>query len=328
MNIYLTLDYEIYFGEKHGTVEKCIIEPTNKLREISKRTGAYMTYFIDIGHVIALEKFKSKFPKLEIDLNLITENINLLVAEGNDCQLHIHPHWETSFYNGEKWIFDYNKYKLVDFNDSEIKSIFERYKERLGVITQKPVNSFRAGGWCLQPFNRIKASFLENEIKIDSTVFPKGKSNSQYYYYDFTKSPNKSEWRFSDELCKEDQNGDFLELPISSYKYSPVFFWKLHILGNLFPKNHKPIGDGKPMPTKGHRKRMLTKRNILSANLEGLFVNKIETIVKTNQKNKFNSTVVIGHPKALTNYSIDRLEKVINTIKKEHTFSVFSDIKL
>ena len=299
MNIYLTLDYEIYFGEQHGSVTKCIIEPVNRLREISKRTGVLMTYFIDIGHVIALERNIPKFPELKIDLDLLIKNIKDLVNEGNDCQLHIHPHWETS-----------------------------TYKNKLESITKLPVNSFRAGGWCLQPFSKIKDVFIQTEIKIDSTVFPEGKSNSKYYFYDFTNCPKKSNWKFSNNLCEEDENGDFLELPISSYNYSPLFFWKLFLLGNLFPKNHKPLGDGKPMPSIGFRKKVLTKGGRFSANLEGYYVTKLPAIIKQNKNKGYQDTVILGHPKALTKFSLIKLEEQINKLKSKNSFMRFSDVKI
>ena len=128
------------------------------------------------------------------------------------------------------------------------------------------------------------------------------------------------------ELAYEESDGDFLELPISSYEYHPLFFWKLFVLGNFFPTRHKPLGDGIPMPSPGFRKKMLTQKNYLSANLEGLFVNKISTIVSRNKSKKYSSTIVIGHPKALTKYSIKKLEKVILNLKKKNNFKRFCDI--
>ena len=36
MNIFLTLDYELFFGTNSGTQEECIVNPTNKLLNIFK----------------------------------------------------------------------------------------------------------------------------------------------------------------------------------------------------------------------------------------------------------------------------------------------------
>ena len=56
MQIFLTYDYELFFGEPTGSVEKCIIEPTNLLREIAKRTGIKMIFFIDVGYLKKLNQ--------------------------------------------------------------------------------------------------------------------------------------------------------------------------------------------------------------------------------------------------------------------------------
>ena len=58
MKIFLTYDYELFFGDPTGSVEKCIIEPTQRLLEIAKRTGARYTFFIDVGYLKQLELFK------------------------------------------------------------------------------------------------------------------------------------------------------------------------------------------------------------------------------------------------------------------------------
>ena len=55
---------------------------------------------------------------LKKDYDLITQQIQKLSAEGHDVQLHIHPHWEDSTFDGIEWIFDTNRYKLSDFSKS------------------------------------------------------------------------------------------------------------------------------------------------------------------------------------------------------------------
>lgn len=326
MNLFLTYDYELFFGAPTGSVEKCLIEPTNLLREISKRTGVKMVFFVDTGYLKQLENFRSKFPKVEVEYQLVKQQIETLVAEGHDCQLHIHPHWEDSFHTGENWKMVTDRYKLVDFSDQEIDQIVTEYAEILGRWTNRPIQSYRAGGWCLQPFHRIQKSLKKIGIQLDSTVFGGGKFTAGNYYYDFTSIPSKSTWRFSDDLCVEDVNGEFIEYPISNYHYSVFFFWRLFLLGRLQPHLHKPIGDGYPMPSPGLRKTMLTKGMRLSASMDGYFVTKLNQVVKDNQKRGFNETVILGHPKACTIFALKKLEKFILTHKNKHQFITFQDL--
>lgn len=328
MQIFLTYDYELFFGEPTGTVEKCIVEPTNLLREISKRTGVKLIFFIDVGYLKKLEEFKNLFPKVKHEYDLVTEQIRSLVVEGHDCQLHIHPHWEDCKHDGTKWVMNVSRYKLVDFSDCEIEKIVLEYQTILKELTQKPVIIYRAGGWCLQPFSRIKIAFEKAGLKLDSSVFPGGKFTEGNYFYDFTSTPKKSIWKFEDDLCVEHVNGKFIEYPISSYQYSSLFFWRLFLLGRLNPNNHKPIGDGYPMASPGMRKKMLTKGMLLSASSDGYFVTKLNSVLKKNQEHGYNEMVVLGHPKACTHFALQKLEQFILQHKNKHQFLTFSQLTL
>jgi len=326
MKLFLTYDYELFFGKTTGTVEKCIIEPTNMLMQIANKHNIKMIFFIDVGYIKKLIEYKEIYPKIKKEYILIFKQIRELVEEGHDCQLHIHPHWEDCTHDGDNWKMNTERYKLVDFSDEEISRIVIEYQSILMKITEKPVTTFRAGGWCLQPFSKIKTAFDQAELKLDSTVFPGGKFTKGNYYYDFTKVPQKSIWKFSNDLCTEDTNGNFWEYPISSYNYSALFFWKLFILGRLNPKIHKPIGDGYPMTSPGLRKKMLTKGVLLSASVDGYFITKLKTIIDQNKKKGYDETVIIGHPKASTRFALKELEKFIAKNKNNHQFLTFSEV--
>jgi hypothetical protein len=327
LNIYLTYDYELFFGDPTGSVEKCIIEPTNYLREIAKKTNVKMVFFVDVGYLKKLQEYKNQFPKVEHEYNLVFNQIKSLVQEGHDCQLHIHPHWEDCTHNGEQWNMVVDRYKLVDFSEEEIIDIVLEYKLILQNLTKKQVNSYRAGGWCLQPFSKIQKAFSTAGLKIDSTVFPGGENKKGNYFYDFKNTPNKDKWRFSDDLCVKAEEGEFWEYPISNQKYSVWFFWRLFILGRLQPKLHKPIGDGYPMPSPGMRKQMLTTGMTLSASVDGYFVTKLNQVVKRNKAKNWEETVIIGHPKACTHFALTQLEKfILKQQKLDSHFKVFSDL--
>lgn len=328
MQIFLTYDYEIFFGNPTGTADQCIIHPTNELRKISNNTGVKFVFFIDVGYIKKLNEFRTAAQQVETDYLNVTNQIKSLVDEGHDCQLHIHPHWEDCKHDGTKWKMNTDRYKLTDFNDQEIEQIVLEYQQILADITGKEVNSFRAGGWCLQPFARIQSAFLKARIKLDSTVFPGGKFTAGNYYYDFTESPKKSIWKFSDNLRRAEPDGDFWEYPISSHFYNPLFFWKLFALGRLNPDQHKPMGDGYPMDSPGLRKQMLTKGKLLSASSDGYFVTKLDKILRANEKKGYNEMVVLGHPKACTKFALKKLETFIVEHQNKHEFMTFADLNL
>ena len=324
MNIYITLDYELYFGEKHGTVYKCIIFPTNELIKIAEKYNVRFTFFIDAGFLLKLDEFRSKYPTLEEDYKAVTEQIKYLSETGHDIQLHIHPHWEDSYYNGLNWIFDLKRYKLVDFNEIEIEDIVSKYKKVLTDLTGKKIFAYRAGGWCLQPFGKLKSAFIKNEISFDSSVFKNGFYTSKHYSYDFRSAPDKDLYRFEEEPEIENTIGYFTELPISAIKNSPFFFWKLFLLGRKNPYLHKPLGDGIAMPAPGQRKKMLSRYTNCTVCIDGYNAKLLQKALMQLQKKKFKQMVVIGHPKALSRYSIQKLEEFVNKNCNKNNFTTFT----
>jgi hypothetical protein len=326
MNIYITLDYEIYFGENPGTVEKCILFPTNELIRIAEKHEVRFVFFVDIGFVIKLEEFGKKYPQLANDYNKLIEQLKYLSSSGHDIQLHIHPHWEDSYFNGEKWKIDVKRYRLADFTEPEINEIVKKYKKELDNITGKKSIAFRAGGWCLQPFSKLQKVFKEENIKIDSSVFRNGHFFSEQYSYDFRNAPEKDLYKFEDDVLIEDPNGFFTEVPISSIKNSPLFFWKLFLLGRKDPFLHKPLGDGRAMPAPGYRKKLLTRVTNNPVSLDGYNSHLLQKALLRLQRREKRNMVIIGHPKALSRYSLKMLESFIETNKKKHTFSTFSEL--
>lgn len=281
-----------------------------------------MTYFIDAGYLFTLHKLKNKHPELSADYDAVCGQIKALVQQGNDCQLHIHPHWEDALYENGHWIFPVERYKLIDFSETEAADLFKRYAAALYEISGQPIHSYRAGGWCLQPFAHVKSSFQELGLRIDSTVFPGGYNETGVYSYDFRRIQSNKSYFFEDDLCMPEQNGSFLELPIAGHTYSPLFFWQLYGWGRLIPSRHKPLGNGFPISSKGERSKRLSQKSRLSVSLDGYFAKSLSAALRKNVSDDF---VVIGHPKACTLYSLEQLEKFILRQKGKHTFQTFSD---
>lgn len=325
MNIYITLDYEIYFGTQHGTVDRCILYPTSELIRLAEKHNVRFVFFVDCGFVLKLNEYRKKFGALEKDYEALTSQIRYLSNTGHDVQLHIHPHWEDSYFNGERWIIDITRYKLADFNEIEISEIVARYKNVLYELTGKKIFAYRAGGWCLQPFDKIKKALAENGITLDSSVFKNGYFNSEQYSYDFRKAPHQDVYNFNDDPIQVNPDGQFTEVQISGIRNSPIFFWKLFLLGRLNPQLHKPVGDGRAMPAPGYRKKLLTSFTDNCVSIDGYNANLLQSSLHAlMNKKKVNNMVVIGHPKALSPYSIERLDKFISENKVAHSFTTFA----
>ena len=299
MKIYITLDYELFFGSQSGGIDDCIINPTNELLKIVDPYNVKIVFFVDVGYIDKLNEFKQHHPELQEDYKKITSQIKLLSKNGHGIELHIHPHWENTVYDGEKWVFDTSQYKLQDFSKEEAYAIVIKYTTLLNSISGKKAIAYRAGGWSAQPFSHISKALKDAGILFDSTTYPKGYHQSKHQAYDFRNvAQYKTEYRFENDLTVEDPNGHFTEYPISSYRLSPVFFWRFALEKIKKDKKHVSFGNGSAISKP-----------------------KIEVIKLMTRFS--NSVVLIGHPKAFTPYSLQETKKFIENTYKDHTFRVF-----
>jgi hypothetical protein len=324
MNIFFTFDYELFFGSKSGSAQKCLLEPTNELLRIAGKSNASFTFFIDAGYLVKMNEYKNKFPALEKDYSEISRQLEAIVKNRHDLQLHIHPHWLDSFYDGEKWVMNTKRYKLADFSDNEAAKIFESYYRELSKFCTTPI-AFRAGGWCIQPFEKFCPSFKKFGIIYDSSVYKGGSRISEQYNFDFTGAPSKTSWRFENDPLKENSSGSFTELAMNARMYSPLFFWKLFLLGRMNPGNHKYVGNGIALSVPGYRKKILTQPTLQCTNADGYYISQIEfDLQKAIRRNSGNEFVILGHPKAMTKYSLRKLEEIIPKLQRNNSIRSFT----
>ena len=62
MNIYITLDYELFFGKESGDIDDCIIRPTNELLKIVNPYNIKLVFFVDVGYLIKLNEYRTSNP--------------------------------------------------------------------------------------------------------------------------------------------------------------------------------------------------------------------------------------------------------------------------
>ena len=220
MKIHISFDYELFFGKFSGSSQKCILEPTQKLIEIATKHKVPFIFFVDAGYLVQL-KNNSHNSACKSDYDAISKQLKLLVSLGHEIGLHIHPHWEDCKFEYNQWQINTNRYKLACFNETEVENIVTKYHHAIIEIIDKPCQTYRAGGWCVQPFELIKKALIKNNIFIDSSVYYKGFHDSEAHSYNFQKAPNKSSWQFENEPSIENSQGQFKEIAISYDKIPP-----------------------------------------------------------------------------------------------------------
>ena len=232
MKVMQTFDYELFLTKRSSLVNDCILQPTEGLIDFFDEYGGKATFFVDTVYLQRL--LEIKVPASKEDYSSIKDQLVELVSKGHRIELHLHPHWIDARYSRGEWFFDsYNRYRLHALQQKQIIDMFVSGKQLLEDIGRQAhksyqVISFRAGGWCIQPFLKVKPGFEQAGIKIDCSVQPKFKKQSLPHNYDFSDANLLSHYFFSEDPLVPDIQGDFLEIPVSVFEAN--FFDKLTFL--------------------------------------------------------------------------------------------------
>ncbi len=308
MNIVLSLDYEIYFGRHTGSVERSLMAPTRALLALAARYRVPLVFFVDVLYLQALQRAALTQAGPREDLARIQRQLADCVAGGHELQLHLHPHWVDARWSDSGWQMDLRRYRLHDFAPDQIQGLVQRGVETLRCYTDR-VSAFRAGGWCLQPFDALHDALLAAGITVDSTVFAGGYQHGAGHDFDFRRAPRLSRWRFDHDPLVPAAHGRFLEIPIASHRVGPAFYWRLAWARRLKQAHHRPLGDGSAMALGRQdlaRKLLWPSTSVVS--IDGLKADFLEAAYRRYRALGHTDFVVIGHPKAVTPHSLQRLD--------------------
>ena len=310
----VTLDYELYFGKKAGTVEHCLIEPTNALLDVARRRASRLVFFVDAGFILRLEEQSRTVQQVARQFDAVRRQLTRVVSEGHDIQLHIHPHWEDSHWNGSHWQMDTRRYRLHTFSPGDIARIVIQYRDALiRACGSNDVCAYRAGGLAMQPFDKLAAALGAAGIVMDSSVVPGMHISDPVSGCDFRSAPTMGVWRFSADPNIPDPRGGFLEIPISSTQ-APVLTKLSSAVSKRFgPSRHAPFGDGYAVwaNSPGHswaRLRRIFDHERIAVTLDGYRASLLERAYHDHANQGHETFTVMGHPKALTPFSLDCLD--------------------
>ena len=121
MKFILSLDYELFFGANTGTVGNCLLEPTNAIVDVVERRDAKVVLFVDAGFLVRLCEQATHYSELQRDYDSIRRQLSEIGARGHDIQLHVHSHWEDSYFDGSQWVLETSRYRLHDFNQDDAR---------------------------------------------------------------------------------------------------------------------------------------------------------------------------------------------------------------
>lgn len=321
-----TFDYELFLGDKSGSVDACLIKPTDHLLKLLNRYNRKAIFFVDTTYLIRLKEMADKYERARTDFENIKKQIANLVVSGHSVFPHLHPHWLDAQYDEQtnEWsLKDFSKYRFSSINTQQRDFIFENSVEILNEII-RPVmpgysmHSYRAGGWSIQPFSDFKPYFEKYGIVNDFSVIP-GKYNvSTAHVFDFRNAPVKNIYSFKDDIITEFENGPFREFTISSVTLSKLMVWlNFKISGLLKRLKIKPYGKGTTVNSsvieEDHIQSLNSKRIV--ASFEGLTFITLSKYIKAIKKSNYFQ--FISHPKLLTKHDLWLLNILLFRLRKQ-----------
>ncbi len=315
-HILLTFDHELFLGVRSGTVEKCLIEPTESLLRIFDEfdvRGA--VFFLDTTWLIRLRRENGKL--FRDDFEKIRNQVGLLLEKGHFVFPHIHPHWcDAEVFQEREWrLTNLSKYTFKNCDAALQQRLWKESIEILkefGVEKYHPIDSFRAGGWSIQPFENFQSFFNGYGIQHDFTVLPGTFSWTNAQQYDFTSIQSQKAYRFTTEVTQPDSKGKYWEIPISvrNENAKRSFSERLWLRYQTMKGDHS-YGDGQgviPENVAFHPKNAALDVRMLSIEL-------MHTLNLKAHKRMVDQTEYlhfISHPKMLSPHNLINFKKFLN----------------
>jgi len=323
-NILFTFDYELFLGKRSGTIDKCVIEPTQKILDLFSLNGfSWAIFFVDTTWLLRMREVALVNSNVKKDYEKVEKQLNYILKSGHYIFPHLHPHWVNAIYlpNINQWqLTDYAKYRFHKLDKGERELLFDSsiqiLKDILG-SEYKPIG-YRAGGWSIQPFEDFEPLFRKHGILYDFSVLPGNKCISTGQHYDFSDVNFTSPYRFSKDVIVSGK-GDFVEFPISTIEMSSigsvvnkVLLKYLAWTGDLSRGNGNGIVT-ETLEQSGNKKEMVS--------IELLNSVKLPMYLKFLENNSYMQ--FISHPKMLTPHNISVFERFVKIVFQ--TYDVNTD---
>jgi hypothetical protein len=258
----LTIEYELFFGSDSGTVENSMVRPMRKLLNILSRHGMKCTVFWDVMHYVKLCQLSKEAPALSIDRDLIEKQIHYILALGHDVQMHLHPHWLDTTWDGSHWSFNYQRYTIQklstqpNVNDpNTLMGCITLCRQTLEQVCRKVdpsyrVKAFRAGSNSVVPFSALAEALEKNGIYIDSSAAYGMVRQKSFAPYDFSKMSQQLFYRFNESPLDNDHEGKFYEFPVETIKMPFIIRYYLDQVKRIKYIYPGRYGDGLGLGTK------------------------------------------------------------------------------
>ncbi|MBC7412439.1 MAG: hypothetical protein H7331_08310 [Bacteroidia bacterium] len=314
-----TFDYELYLGADSGSVTKCLLEPTTALFNLLERYNCKGILFVDTTYLLQLQKLAkaNTFTKATTDYKEICAQLQFLHENNWEIHIHLHPHWNEATYNptSNKWqLNNYTNYRLHTLDVNTIDGLIKESQQLLASILNIPItqlDSYRAGGWSIQPFEYLVNVFKNNGIKYDFSCLNNHANLNENFYYDYTNIVENSIYKFEDNIGEISENGSFTELSISAWKKPSTQFNRIggKLINKLLWKaGYTTWGDGKAAKTP-HNNTSVVNNNYEMISVELLTMHNYLCYKKFIRNNSYMQ--FISHSKMINKHNLHMLNSFL-----------------
>jgi hypothetical protein len=334
--ILLTFDYELFLGKHSGSVEHCLIRPTNALVDVLNQHKAKGVFFIDTTYLYRLIERKNNL--CASDLEKIETQLIALASNGHYLFHHLHPHWLDAQYIEDVNEWDLGNNQRFSFNDISIEerdAIFDFSVAFLKNIYFKAgisgyPDGYRAGGLFIEPFSVFAQYFKKHQIKYEFSVVPGAVKKGDKLFYDFSTAA-KTPYVFEDKVYETNKNGSFIQYPVSTINITGL----IKILNGVYYRLNKRatnriFGDGQSVSQEirsqeATRKKTLSQFFSVSMPISVEFLNPVNVLQYKKTIREINYMHFLSHPKLLTPISLEALNNFLSYATKK--FEVEYDFK-
>lgn len=338
LNFFLTFDYELYLGENYKSHDEVLFNPTTQIINMLEKEGVTSTFFADVCSVFQHQKYG-----LDDYASKFSNQLREMIEHGQDVQLHIHPNWLRSTYDDGRWDIEIDHYKLHSFEredgEDSIHNIIRRGKEYIE-DSVRPVSdtykckAYRAGGYCIQPEEKLINALRDNGICIDSSVAMYQVDDNGIGAIDYSKVPHSLGWNINANQGVlspvEVDKADMYEIPVGGVKNR---FYKMMGIPVSMIKLEGAQGRGRGISLPETRKKKVNRiakaynefkiwfdsYGLLSLDQRGALLLKrdIKELYKEYGCDKKDAYVaIICHPKLCNQISIDNMQDFVRTVKR------------
>jgi hypothetical protein len=243
IELVISIDYEL-FGNGGGDVQRDIVEPTSRLLAICDRHSAKLTIMFEIGQYWAMKQAEQA---LQHDLGYspakaMEMQIQRALGSGHDVQLHLHPQWIGAEYRDRLWHLNFQRIRVCDLDDAKdrdsatlsLVDILRRGKETLESLLRSvdsgyECSAFRAGGFYIEPAERVIETMRRVGLWADSSVVP-GYVADEPLPIDFGSAPPNAGYWWTSRRSMTERGQDcqgVLEFPL--YAEMKPYFWNFKL---------------------------------------------------------------------------------------------------